>query len=95
MVSQPFTYNNSASKAFIALGANDPDDVRLLCLRLKTCIRDIGVHEVVIRAVSRFYRTPCFPVGAGPDFVNAVVELDSAFDANTLLVRTSPCASFS
>lgn len=26
-----------------------------------------------IRAVSRFFATPCFPPGAGPDFVNAAV----------------------
>ena len=30
-----------------------------------------------IRAVSRFYRTPCFLPGAGPDFVNAAVLADA------------------
>jgi 2-amino-4-hydroxy-6-hydroxymethyldihydropteridine diphosphokinase len=29
----------------------------------------------VIRAISPFYATPCFPAGAGPDYVNAAVAL--------------------
>jgi 2-amino-4-hydroxy-6-hydroxymethyldihydropteridine diphosphokinase len=27
-------------------------------------------------AVSRFFRTPCFPAGAGPDYVNAAAVVD-------------------
>ncbi|UWR22898.1 2-amino-4-hydroxy-6-hydroxymethyldihydropteridine diphosphokinase [Sulfitobacter sp. S190] len=30
-----------------------------------------------IRACSRFYRTPAFPAGNGPDFVNAAIVLDA------------------
>ena len=34
----------------------------------------------MIRAVSRFFSTPCFPAGAGPDYVNAaaLVETEAA-----------------
>lgn len=39
----------------------------------------------VIRAVSRFFRTPCFPAGAGPDFVNAAFRLELAGDARAAL----------
>ena len=28
-----------------------------------------------LRAVSRFLKTPCFPAGAGPDYVNAVISV--------------------
>lgn len=28
-----------------------------------------------VAAVSRLYRTPCFPAGAGPDYVNAAADL--------------------
>ncbi|SMC51598.1 2-amino-4-hydroxy-6-hydroxymethyldihydropteridinediphosphokinase [Primorskyibacter flagellatus] len=31
-----------------------------------------------IRAISRFYATPCFPKGAGPDYVNAALVLRAA-----------------
>ena len=85
MISQPFTRQNAISNAFIALGANDPDDIRLLYLRLKACIRDIASENVMIRSSSRFFRTPCFPIGAGPDFINGVVKLETDFSANALL----------
>ena len=28
-----------------------------------------------VHAVSEFYRTPCFPVGYGPDYVNAAAKI--------------------
>ena len=38
---------------------------------------------------SRLYRTPCFPAGAGPDYVNAaaLVESDGPLDAVDVLAR--------
>jgi 2-amino-4-hydroxy-6-hydroxymethyldihydropteridine diphosphokinase len=40
-----------------------------------------------LRAQSRMYRTPCFPAGAGPDFVNAVIDLDLTGRAQSVLDR--------
>lgn len=40
---------------------------------------------LVIRSVSRFYATPCFPAGAGPDYVNAALRVRSDLDATALL----------
>ncbi|WP_282153177.1 2-amino-4-hydroxy-6-hydroxymethyldihydropteridine diphosphokinase [Ruegeria atlantica] len=66
------------SKAVIALGAN-------LKLRgvgpkvtLQSALDAMLRQGVVIRAVSRFFETPCFPAGAGPDYINAaaVIETD-------------------
>ncbi len=54
-------------------------------------IRAVQTDRTVIRAVSRFYRTPAFPPGNGPDFVNAAlaVETDLApADFLALLHRT-------
>ncbi|WP_170400822.1 2-amino-4-hydroxy-6-hydroxymethyldihydropteridine diphosphokinase [Ruegeria arenilitoris] len=66
-----------SSKAVIALGGN-------LSLResgpkvtLKKGIDAILRHGVVIRAVSRFFETPCFPPGAGPDYVNAAALIET------------------
>ena len=36
-------------------------------------------------AVSRFFQTPCFPAGAGPDYVNAAVEVETTLPAEALL----------
>lgn len=41
----------------------------------------------VIRARSRNFQTPAFPAGTGPDFVNAAVALEGAFDAHEVLAH--------
>ncbi len=40
---------------------------------------------VEVHAVSRLFRTPAFPPGSGPDFVNAAVRCDSALTPPDLL----------
>lgn len=43
-----------------------------------------------VQAVSRFYATPCFPAGAGPDYVNAAAQIGvngTASEALALLHR--------
>ena len=41
----------------------------------------------MIRARSQFFRTPAFPKGSGPDFVNAAVALETDLSAAELLAR--------
>lgn len=36
--------------------------------------------------VSRFFQTPCFPAGAGPDFVNAAMVVETTLDPQELLL---------
>ena len=38
-----------------------------------------------IVAISRFWRTPAFPTGSGPDYVNAAVALSSSLSPQQLL----------
>ncbi len=38
-------------------------------------VAEMASEGLMIRAISRFYKTPCFPVGAGPDYVNAAVSV--------------------
>jgi 2-amino-4-hydroxy-6-hydroxymethyldihydropteridine diphosphokinase len=46
-------------------------------------LRNAGLDLLV---VSRFYVTPCFPVGAGPDYVNAAACVDAGqLDAASVL----------
>ncbi|WP_170764007.1 2-amino-4-hydroxy-6-hydroxymethyldihydropteridine diphosphokinase [Ruegeria lacuscaerulensis] len=77
--------SKSTSEALIALGAN-------LNLRdsgpkvtLQRAIDAILRQGVVIRAVSRFYETPCFPAGAGPDYVNAAALIETEMSPAELL----------
>ncbi len=69
--------DKTLSKAVIALGAN---------LSLRGCGPKVTLERsliamteagLVIRKTSRFFATPCFPAGAGPDYVNAAVLIES------------------
>ena len=57
----------------IALGANLPHDGQPPHETLRLALRDLtdafGPHTT-----SRMYATPCFPAGAGPDYVNAAIS---------------------
>lgn len=57
----------------IALGANVSSSGRPLAHMLHMAVTELVQNDVSIRAVSRFFQTPCFPAGAGPDYVNAVI----------------------
>lgn len=65
------------SVALIALGSNrssaqgDPREA------VQKGIQSIVEKYEMIRGVSRLYRTPAFPAGSGPDFVNAVVAVET------------------
>ncbi len=61
----------SLSKAVIALGANLNLRGSEPKVTLQGALDAIARQGVVIRAISRFFETPCFPAGAGPDYVNA------------------------
>lgn len=73
------------SNAVIALGGNlpflggDPE------LTLRNAIRRAEELGLLIRETSRFYRTPCFPPGAGPDYVNAAIRVETELSPGALL----------
>lgn len=62
--------------ALIALGGNLRQAGRPPEETLRQAIADLAAEGVRPRAVSRFFRTPCFPAGAGPDYVNAAAVVD-------------------
>jgi 2-amino-4-hydroxy-6-hydroxymethyldihydropteridine diphosphokinase len=71
----------------VALGANLPDDGQTPAETLAAALAALpGAGLTVVRA-SRLYATPCFPPGAGPDYVNAAAEVapDPALGAPAIL----------
>jgi 2-amino-4-hydroxy-6-hydroxymethyldihydropteridine diphosphokinase len=64
--------------AFIALGANLHNQAAAPEETLKKSIYDIENAGFSIKKVSRMYRTPAFPAGAGPDYVNAALQVEVA-----------------
>ena len=63
------------TSAFIALGSNlNLDGVSSLEL-IKKAIIELEKSNFNLQAISRFFKNPAFPIGSGPDFVNAVVKV--------------------
>ena len=62
----------------VALGANLPHQGRTPAQTLQAAIAALPDEGLVVDRASRLYATPCFPTGAGPDYVNAAVRLRAA-----------------
>lgn len=71
-------------RCFVGLGSNLDDPVQQLQRALAALA---ALPASRLGAVSRFYRNPAIGPGPQPDFVNAVAELDTGLDAETLLAQ--------
>ncbi len=63
----------------IALGGNLPSEAGSPADTLRVALGALADEGAQVQAVSAFYATPCFPAGAGPEYVNAAARL--AMDA--------------
>ena len=82
---QPALLTNCAKSALIALGGNATSPVGAPYFTLREALVRLSRDSVRIVAQSRFYRTPAFPVGSGPEFINAAVEVETTLTARALL----------
>ena len=57
--------------ALVAIGANIPLKGELPEQIIARAGQRLAAGPLEFRALSRFFRTPCFPPGAGPDYINA------------------------
>lgn len=71
----------------LALGANEASPAGSPRSTLRAAIAALSHAEMQLLAVSRFYTTPAFPPGTGPDFVNAAVVVSSTLSPGVLLTR--------
>jgi len=69
----------------IALGGNLPQGEVTPAETLIGAISALATEGVLIRSISRFFATPCFPAGAGPDFVNAAIIAESGLAPDDML----------
>lgn len=60
-----------AQEFLIALGSNLGSAVGDNAATLAAALGGLTARGLRLRRVSRFFSTPCFPSGAGPDYVNA------------------------
>jgi len=73
------------SQTLIALGANLDSPVGMPAETLRRALDALADAGFRIDNVSNFYQTPCFPEGAGPDYVNAVARLSAGQEPNVTL----------
>lgn len=75
--------------ALIALGANLPFDGNTPEQTLRLALKTFPCVNLASPTASRFFATPCFPAGAGPDYVNgaALLQVEKAMSAEQLLSR--------
>lgn len=74
-------------KAFVALGSNLPATTASPAALVRQALRLLEGDSVSLAAQSRLVRSPAFPAGSGPDYVNAVVMLNTCLSARALLAR--------
>ncbi|MFD0859141.1 2-amino-4-hydroxy-6-hydroxymethyldihydropteridine diphosphokinase [Roseovarius aquimarinus] len=69
----------------VALGGNMPSEAGAPGDTLQAALAALAEAGADIRAVSAFYATPCFPAGAGPDYVNAAARIGAAMTPEAFL----------
>ncbi len=85
---QPRTeQQNQARLATIALGANLTSSFGPPHPSILRAIEGVEAALGVITGKSRCYETPCFPAGTGPDYVNAVIEVETTLPPAEILLR--------
>jgi 2-amino-4-hydroxy-6-hydroxymethyldihydropteridine diphosphokinase len=73
--------------SLIALGGNIPSPEGSPARTLHAAVQRLDEGPGRIEAVSRFYRTPAFPPGSGPDFINAAAVLRMPGTPEAVLAR--------
>ncbi|MGL6210591.1 MAG: 2-amino-4-hydroxy-6-hydroxymethyldihydropteridine diphosphokinase [Paracoccaceae bacterium] len=76
-----------AKHALVAFGANLPFNGQEPAATISVAFKALAGLGLPLTAVSRLYKTPCFPAGAGPDYVNAagLMTLRQEMTAETVL----------
>ena len=77
MSDQLTIYTSSQRHILLALGSNLGKPSTNSHEILLQSLNGLARRGLVVRAVSRLYKTPCFPPGAGPDYVNAAAVLET------------------
>ncbi len=71
----------------VAFGSNMDLNGKDPLSTLREAARTLVLHGMVIRRISRFYASPCFPAGAGQDYVNAAALVEVREGAAEILAH--------
>ncbi|MBL1436214.1 MAG: 2-amino-4-hydroxy-6-hydroxymethyldihydropteridine diphosphokinase [Rhodobacteraceae bacterium] len=70
---------------YVALGSNLQSATRTSLEIVNEALRLFAGAAIRITKQSQWYSAPAFPAGIGPDYVNSVVEIESALSAKAVL----------
>lgn len=72
--------------ALVALGGNLPSSSGPPDATLRYALQEIAkIPELSLTAASRFWQSPAWPPGSGPDYINAVVAVQTRLQPDDLL----------
>ena len=71
----------------IAFGANLKTGELSLSATLLAAAKALQTPDISLKAMSRLFASPCFPAGAGPDYVNAAALLETTLSPVDLLAH--------
>ncbi|WP_417625786.1 2-amino-4-hydroxy-6-hydroxymethyldihydropteridine diphosphokinase [Pararhodobacter aggregans] len=69
----------------VALGSNATEREHSNAELLKQAVAEIKAEGLATRRLSRLFSTPAFPAGAGPDFVNGALVVESPLSPEEVL----------
>lgn len=81
------TLQFAKKRAVLAFGGNLPSEIGSVGETIDASLVSLLNDGVVVVKRSRFFETPCFPKGAGPDYVNLVVVVSTSLTPEDLLVQ--------
>lgn len=84
-MSQPLQINRNVTKSYISLGGNVTSGYGNPAQTLDFAISRLSNDSVNVLQTSKYYSTPAFPKGSGPDFVNAAVAVETTLSAGDFL----------
>ncbi|MFT5004841.1 MAG: 2-amino-4-hydroxy-6-hydroxymethyldihydropteridine diphosphokinase, partial [Paracoccaceae bacterium] len=75
-----------AVNCLVAVGSNLPSPTGSIAQSVTVALELLAdIESVEIVAQSRFYETPAYPAGSGPDFINAAIEISTDLSPEELL----------
>ena len=76
-----------ARKMLVAFGANVKTAEMSLAQTVRAAAHALASPAVAVTAISRLFASPCFPAGAGPDYINAAAMLETTLSPDDLLAH--------
>ncbi len=76
---------NNTKKILIAIGSNLSNDLQESYDLVSDAIKTFNSETIKDIKISKFYETPAFPPGSGPNFINCVISGDTSLLPKELL----------